>query len=740
MGIEIDDNTPLPRPMLYGGGVKHDKSARRRNRGRETAAAPVAHPETIRRAGKHALLVAALIGFMLAAYSNSIHAPFLLDNNGAILKDERIRTAAPANVYSVLAGEYQPDALSGLYRPLTTLSFMFNYAVLGNEVRPAGYHWLNLILHAVNMALVYALGLVIFEGIPAAFLLAAVWGLHPVLTESVTNIVGRADMLAAFGVLAALLCHRKAMRAERGWKAAWLAALALAVTVGMFSKESAITVVAVMALYDLAFARAFSWRSRLPGYAAAAVPGLVYLYVRAQVLAQAVYQSGAFVDNPLVGVGFWTARATAVKVIGKYLQLLAWPAQLSCDYSYNAIPLFGWRMNNAEDWKAVAALLVCAAAAVVALRAYRSHRPVFFFILFFFATLAPVSNVVILIGTIMGERFLYLPSVGFAALVVPVLLALWRRIPDRPPAYRYAALAAVGVMLTALAARTYARNFDWLDRQRFWRSAIEAAPGAFFPHTSAAINTALLKPEDWDRSIRETDRALAILEGLPDLQNTSVAYLDAGVVYRSVGERLASTKTAEGAVAGTSAEDWYRRSLYALWRAERIELAQDERKRRENARRGKPAFPSVASVVYLHLGRAYMRLSDLPNALAAYERGRSLAADPELLEDLAAAYHAAGQPRQAALALVEAVAVDASRSQLISTIVDLYRAVDPGGCAVGSQGGAPSLNLDCPLVHGDICTASRNVAGTYRRGGHFKEAAAVGKTAMKDFGCTVEAP
>ena len=90
----------------------------------------------------------------------------------------------------------------------------------------------------MNIGLVYLLGLAIFEQLPAALLLAAFWGIHPVLTESVTNIVGRADLLGAFGVLAALHAHRKALDAAGGRKALWLAAIALAVAVGMFSKES----------------------------------------------------------------------------------------------------------------------------------------------------------------------------------------------------------------------------------------------------------------------------------------------------------------------------------------------------------------------------------------------------------------------------------------------------------------------------------------------------------------------
>ena len=114
-----------------------------------------------------------------------------------------------------------------------------------------------------------------------------------------------------------------------------------------------------------------------------------------------------------MGAGFWTARLTAVKVIGKYLWLLLWPSRLSCDYSYNQIPLFTW-----GDWKALAAVAACVALAAVAIVCYRRSKPVFFFIAFFFAALAPTSNLAILIGTIMAERFLYLPSIGFAGCLV----------------------------------------------------------------------------------------------------------------------------------------------------------------------------------------------------------------------------------------------------------------------------------------------------------------------------------
>ena len=122
-----------------------------------------------------------------------------------------------------------------------------------------------------------------------------------------------------------------------------------------------------------------------------------------------------FGDNPLVGAGFWTARLTAVKVIGRYFGLLLWPARLSFDYSYNENPLFGWGLTRWEDLEGHRRPdRLCCSRRCVALRSFRRNKPVFFSIGFFFATLAPTSNLVILIGSIMAERFLYLPSVGFA--------------------------------------------------------------------------------------------------------------------------------------------------------------------------------------------------------------------------------------------------------------------------------------------------------------------------------------
>jgi tetratricopeptide (TPR) repeat protein len=672
---------------------------------------------------RRALLMLALWAFALLAYSNSFRAGLALDNASVILQDSRIRAATPENFHLILTKEYWYYRMTtGLYRPLTTFSYLVNYATFGNGPHPAGYHWVNFALHAVNIALVYLLGLLLFQETRLkehfALALAAVWAVHPVLTESVTNIVGRADLLAGFGVLAGLLCHLHGGAAS-GWrKPAWLAGLALATAIGLFSKESAVVVLPAMVIYDLAFHQ--TWRARTSGYLALAASFLVFFYVRGQVLATLPSAVIPFGDNPLVGAGFWTARLTAVKVIGKYLWLLLWPSHLSCDYSYNQIPLFTWRFDNWEDWKTLVAVAVCAALAAVAMACYRRHKPVFFFIAFFFAALAPTSNLAIPIGTIMAERFLYLPSIGFAGCLVVTVYAVCRPFPRVAPV----ALALVSV---AFAARTYARNFDWRDDLSLWTSAAKVGLASYKTHTSLASDLIAVKG-GLDRAVAEAGLSLAILDPLPDEHNVSAVYANAGSCYRIKGDTLPPPRR----------DYWYRKSLDALLRGERIDAVYDQALRRENAAHGKTIARSGWIPLYLELGRTYLRLSEPRPALESLTFGRTLRPDPEFSEEMSAAWRALGDPQQAAIALIEGLAIDSSHAQFASELVELYRQTEPQSCAIRNAGGSVGLNLECPLVHSQLCTASRNVALLYRQRGQGADAASTVRSAIRDLGCPAQ--
>jgi len=412
----------------------------------------------------HGWRIAALWIFVAVAYSNSFEAGLVFDSAAIIGQDPRIREATPNNVRLILTGDYwYANPTSGLYRPVTTLSYLMNYAAFDNATRPPGYHWINLALHSANVALVYGLGVAILGDPPLALALAALWGVHPLLTESVTNIVGRADLLAAFGVLAGLLCYLRVPSAgPRKW--AWLTALAAAQTVGLFSKESGVVLPGIMLLYDLAWPSRWTWRDRLPAYGAVALPIALFAYMRAALPSR---MHVVFSENPLIAADFWTARLTAINVTGKFLWLFAWPAHLSADYSYNSVPLA----------TGIIPLMILAAlvgAIALAIRWRATLPPLLFFLGFFLIAFAPVSNLIVIIGSIMGERFMYLPSVGLAGCAVIAI----RFLPAK------AFWAVIGTLCVALAARTYARNLDWQDDRSLWTSTVTVSPGSARAHNN----------------------------------------------------------------------------------------------------------------------------------------------------------------------------------------------------------------------------------------------------------------
>src|SRR5258706_223442 len=135
---------------------------------------------------RHAAAVLALCVLTLVAYSNSFSAGFALDNNWLLLQDKRIRDATSQNLRLIWEHSYWwPYGESYLYRPFTTLSYLFNYAILGNGGHAAGYHWINFLLHAGNVLLVYVIALRLIRRFWPSIMIAALWAVHPVLTESV---------------------------------------------------------------------------------------------------------------------------------------------------------------------------------------------------------------------------------------------------------------------------------------------------------------------------------------------------------------------------------------------------------------------------------------------------------------------------------------------------------------------------------------------------------------------------
>ena len=650
---------------------------------------------------------AALVAIALAAYANSFSSGLVQDVQPLLTLDPRIRALTLGNLRLIFDKTYWfPKVADGLYRPIATLSLLFNYALLGNGQNPAGYHAVNFLLHAGNVCLVYALARRVVGDARAAFLAAALWAVHPVGVEAVANIAGRADLLAAMAVLGGLLLYAR-LDSLVGWRArAAVAGLFAVATAGVFSKENAAVLLALMALWDLCRPTppTLPRRLRAAAYAAVAASLALLWMVRAAVLGAMPSPQVVFVDNPLRATGFLVARWTAIKVIAMDLGLLVWPAGLSCDRSYNAIPLAG--PGDLAAWISLA-IVVALLAAAIARR--RRDRVAFFAVGFFAAAILPTSNLVVSIGSIMAERFLYLPSVGFAVALVALV---WRAVP------RKAATVLLAAAMALCACRTFARNFAWHDNLALASSDVETAPASFKLHEMLAKSLYDRDPEgNLDRAIAEEERAWDILRPLPPRLSTELTPSYLGVYYRLKGDASGGPRSPQGRA-------WYEKSASVLLRARDISRAAETAFDEAQRAAGKPLSARGASPdLYCNLTAALLGLGRYGEALEASRYALGL--DPrrtEAADGMALAWMGMGRPRDAAAALLEHGLMAGFEPTTIGGLAEMYGKVPGGSCAV--EGG--QLNRMCPVVGQDLCRASQELAAAHREARLYAEASRYG--------------
>jgi protein O-mannosyl-transferase len=682
---------------------------------------------------KHVLAAAALCVVTLLAYSNSFHTGFVIDNHFLILNDPRIRQATAANIDSIFRHTYWWPSTEGAYRPASTLSYLFNYAVVGNADRPEGYHWINFVLHFVNVLLVYAFALRFLRKFWPAIFISALWGVHPALTESVTNIIGRADLLAAMATISGFLMYLKSIESA-GWRRyGWLAGLLAATTIGVYSKESAVVILGIVALYEIAYwkeAKEQPGRVRgiILGCAAITIPILVMLYQRAAVLASSLPVTWSFADNPLVSASFFRARITAIAVIAKYLWLMVWPAKLSTDYSYSQIPVASGTIQDWIAWIAVAGVV----AAV--LSQFKKNRLYFFFGAFAFVTFVPVANLLFIIGTIMAERLIYLPSVGIVACAVMLIYAACEKIR-----MRNLAPVVLCLFMAGFAARTWKRNIDWRDELSIAKAAAQASPNSFKTHFNVAVqlsnsdHTGALNAE----VIGEIEKSLAIVDALPDSDNTATVYAEAGRDYINKGDLLSRNDAQGQRVNPPESMQAFNKALRLLLRGVEIDKTNAEIYRKILRATGRdPDVPVGLPNLYEQLAAAYVRLADYPKAFEAAVQARRL--EPAKLDNyivIGQTLAVQGRTGEAAVAFTEGMLASGDKS-LVITLRELYKTgLDPEGCAILQTPQGIVLNSNCAPVHKNLCRASAEMSALYSKNRQDDVAEAIKSRAVAQFGC-----
>jgi|SRR3989344_309175 len=443
--------------------------------------------------GKKEIIFVCLISVVLSfiIYGNGIKGGFVFDDSVVIEKRSGDLLRNP--ILSFFAAPYhQRSPHSGLFRPLPVVSYALEYRMLGSK--PWHFHVVNILLHSFNAVLAYLLLFKLSKNEKLASLAALLFLFHPIHTEAVTSIVGRAELLAFFwAVLAAIVSLRGFGLLEAG-----------AFFLALLSKESALAVLPILIFIK-------RWRLNLPWSAVwrksvYLAPALaVYFLLRYLALGEYMFKSGVvnFIENPLKFLPLAERLGTAFKVLSLYVLKLLWPVHLSADYSYSS---FGF--VNMTSVSALLGLAILAVSVAVLWKKRRGWLAVG--IAFFFFPYLLISNLALTTGTVMAERLMYLPSLGFLAVLSYAALGLAGR-------RKTLLWAAAGVMLVWYGYLVFDRNKDWFSDEKIFTAAERLHPDSMIPRVAlAAID---MQNEKWAEAKHELDRAVSIYSGYSPLQN-----------------------------------------------------------------------------------------------------------------------------------------------------------------------------------------------------------------------------
>jgi Flp pilus assembly protein TadD len=420
-----------------------------------------------------------------------VTAGFTLDDLRVIVENPMVQGTEPAG--RLLIWVDRPEN----YRPLTMLSFAANRRLGASAT---GFHLVNVLLHALVSVLAFEIARVVLRSTLGAAAAGALFAVHPIHTEAVTSLVGRAELLAALFVLLCLLALVRAGQdgLPRGRRALWLGASLGAFAAGLLCKESALMAIALCGVVHWWVSPERRVRRTLLALAPYAVLGIAYLGWRRHLVgALGMPVPPHFVDNPLAYVTPWSRVLTALVVLSEYLGLLAAPITLSSDYSFNQVPV----VTSVLDPRFFVAVGVVSLLVIVIAVSARRAPAVLVASAFFLVPLLVTSNVLVVIGTIKAERLLYLPSLGWCLAAGCLVAALRERWP-RP------VLGALAIALCLLTVRTWVRNEDWRDNETAHAAAVRTAPASAKTQYNLARDR--LSDRRFDEAIRHLRASVAI--------------------------------------------------------------------------------------------------------------------------------------------------------------------------------------------------------------------------------------
>jgi hypothetical protein len=585
-----------------------------------------------------------IFAFAFLLYANTLTHGFVLDD-AIVITDNMYTQQGAKGIGGILSNDTffgffkvegkETLVSGGRYRPMTLVLFALIHSI---STGPFVFHLFTVLLFAFTCVVLYRTVLrllsppgndspsALAQSAPmVAWLAAVLFAAHPIHTEVVANIKGCDEILTLLGCLSALYFTLKAWDTR---ETKWALAAGVSFFIACLSKENAAAFVVLIPLALWFFRPTNSSTERERSIIAASLP-IIAAFVAFFILRGTILQwrfggePVELMNNPFMKlegnqwVKFAPAErlATILYTLGKYVQLLFVPHPLTHDYYPRQIGImtFGNPM-------VLFSLALYGFMAYWAVRGIKRRDPVSFSILLYLLPLGIVSNLVFPIGTNMGERFAFMPSVGFCLLIALFLSKLLKN-------NQALVLGLFGVVVLLFSIKTFTRNFAWVSNENL-----------FMTDAAVSVNSAKLQNACggvlFDRATKEKDpekQRYLCVEAIPHLNQALKIYPNYKDAYISRGGAHYVLREFPEAIAD------YRRA---------VQLAPDDAK-----------LKTYLALALRDGGKYYgEERSDLPNAFKCFEESWQLnPKDPETARLMGVGYGINGMHAEAIVWFTKAV-------------------------------------------------------------------------------------
>lgn len=483
----------------------------------------------------HKIVILVLIAVF---YGNTLSLNYALDDRMVILESQytieggwnAVKSIFTQDTFTGYFGNDKSVVAGGRYRPMSQLSFMIEFQLFGQKIKqqigdvhdynnlhnadhekffndsflPVVNHFMNVVYFILLCLLLYEVLSKIFQKYNGpkwyqslAFLAVVLFALHPLHTEAVANVKGRDEIFAMLGATAALWCSLQFVDKRKWW---YLVLSLLAITFALFSKENAITYLAVVPL-SLFFYQ--NENLKKSDYLATLIPvalgSIFFIWVRSKALGgmMPADETNNILNNPYINSTKAQEIATVLFTWAMYFKLLVIPHPLTHDYYPKQIEITDF--SNPVVWLVVLGSIVLV---VYALLNLKKRSVIAYGILFFIITFSITSNLLFNIGTFMNERFVFIPSLGFTLIVG---YALYRLGVSKPVGLQKLSVAILAVVGLLYGIKTFTRNFVWKDDFTLFLTDVETSNNSIKCNISAGGS----KLQIWKESHKERDKVAA---------------------------------------------------------------------------------------------------------------------------------------------------------------------------------------------------------------------------------------